>query len=79
MKYCVNMVILRINKRFITICLIKKYLKIDKILNILEVKYRGKYGKTLKYDKILNILIVKYREKIDKNDKMIEKVKICRI
>ena len=78
---CVNMVILRINKRFITICLIQKYIKIDKILNILEVhvKYRGKYGKTLKYDKILNILIVKYREKIDKNDKMIEKVKICRI
>ena len=31
------------------------------------------------YDKILNILMVKYREKIDKNDKIIEKVKICHI
>ena len=30
-------------------------------------------------NKILNILLVKYREKKDKNDKIIEKVKICHI
>ena len=35
--------------------------------------------KQIKCDKILNVLIVKYREKIDKNDKIIEKVKICHI
>ena len=57
----------------------KKYIKNDRILNILKVKYRGKYGKIDKIwqnfnnkiyigkkdknDKILIILKLKYREK----------------
>ena len=33
----------------------KKYINNDKILNILKVKYSGKYGK-INNDKIVNIL-----------------------
>ena len=41
----------------------KKYIKNDKFLNILKVKYRENMEKLINYDKFLNILILKYKEK----------------
>ena len=46
----------------------EKYIKNDKILNILKVKYKGNTGNINKIWIFKNILIVKYREKIYKNE-----------